>query len=383
MTQLHISSQFDSGAIDVVRLDDPRNIEVNIPQDSAAEFRQWFHFALHGAQGKEVTVRFMNAAQCAYPQGWSDYSVVASHDRQHWFRIDTHYDGTVMSATLTPQTQCVYLAYFEPYSYEQHLDLLGSAAQSEHVQLHRLGSTLLGRDMTMLRITHARKGPPEGERTKVWLIARQHPGETMAQWFSEGFLERLLNTDDSVSRVLLERCVFYVVPNMNPDGGVLGNLRTNAAGANLNREWLEPTLERSPEVFVVREKMLELGVDVCLDVHGDETLPYVFVVGSEGNPDYSPRQAEQEVIFKSAWLACCPDFQDEHHYGIKAPGQAVPTLLTNWVAQRFGGLAFTIEMPFKDNANLPDPAVGWSSARSRALGGSILQPLLQLLTQSE
>ena len=59
---------------------------------------------------------------------------------------------------------------------------------------------------------------------------------------------------------------------MNPDGSVLGNLRTNAAGANLNREWETPTLERSPEVFTVREKMMETGVDLFLDIHGDEGL---------------------------------------------------------------------------------------------------------------
>ena len=40
---------------------------------------------------------------------------------------------------------------------------------------------------------------------------------------------------------------------MNPDGSVLGNLRTNAAGANLNREWLQP-LERSPEVLAVTRR---------------------------------------------------------------------------------------------------------------------------------
>ena len=28
---------------------------------------------------------------------------------------------------------------------------------------------------------------------------------------------------------------------MNPDGSVRGNLRTNAAGANLNREWMTPS----------------------------------------------------------------------------------------------------------------------------------------------
>lgn len=41
---------------------------------------------------------------------------------------------------------------------------------------------------------------------------------------------------------------------MNPDGAVLGNLRTNARGVNLNREWLNPSMENSPEVFLVRKK---------------------------------------------------------------------------------------------------------------------------------
>jgi murein tripeptide amidase MpaA len=54
------------------------------------------------------------------------------------------------------------------------------------------------------------------------------------------------------------------------------------------------------------------------------------------------------------------------------------TLATNWVGQQFGCLALTIEMPFKDSANLPDNAVGWSGERSRKLGASVLQPILAL-----
>ena len=376
---LHISTQFDSGSIEVVSLEDPGNIQLHIRRDNAAEFAQWFHFALHGAAGQAVVLKFMNAGQCAYPQGWEGYSVVASHDRQHWFRIDTRYDGNVMTARTTAQSQCLYLAYFEPYSWEQHLDLLASAAQSPHVQLNRLGASVQGRDITMLQITDAQSPIPQEERKRVWVIARQHPGETMAEWCAEGLLERLLEPADSVSRVLLERCVFYVVPNMNPDGSVLGNLRTNAAGANLNREWLEPSPERSPEVFWVRQQMLATGVDISLDLHGDEGLPYNFVVGSEGTASYSPRVADMEVQFKNAWLSTCPDFQDEVHYPAVDPGKANPTLATNWIAEQFGCLAFTVEMPFKDNAKLPDPAVGWSGERSRKLGGSLLQPLLAML----
>jgi murein tripeptide amidase MpaA len=52
-------------------------------------------------------------------------------------------------------------------------------------------------------------------------------------------------------------------------------------GANLNREWLEPSADKSPEVQLVR-KDAGTGVDLFLDIHGDESLPYVFVAGTEG-----------------------------------------------------------------------------------------------------
>lgn len=379
MTVLHISTQFDSGSIEVLECQDSRNIRLRIRADNAAPIAQWFHFALHGAAGQPVTLRFENAGACAYPKGWEGYRVVASHDRQHWFRIDTEYDGNVMSAHMVPSAQCVYFAYFEPYSWEQHLDLLAGAAASECVQQERLGATVEGRDLSLLRITAPDSLMPLAQRRKVWLIARQHPGETMAEWFVEGFLQRLLDLSDSVSRLLLAQCVFYVVPNMNPDGTVRGNLRTNAAGANLNREWLEPSMERSPEVALVRQKMLSTGVDLFLDAHGDEVLPYNFVAGSEGNLGYTPFIADLEGRFKAAWMAACPDFQDTHNYGLDAPGQANPTLATSWVAQHFNCLAFTIEMPFKDNADWPDAHVGWNGERSKKLGASVLQPLLAVL----
>ena len=200
MRRLHISTQFDSGAIEVVSLADPADIRLNIRKDNAGEFAQWFHFALHGAADLPVTLRFLNASACAYPKGWDGYRVAASHDRQHWFRIDTQYDSAVMTAQVTPDAQCIYFAYFKPYGYEQHLELLARAAASPWVTQERLGSTLDGRDMTVLHITHPASTLPLAQKKSVWLIARQHPGETMAEWFAEGFLERLLDDHDSMSR---------------------------------------------------------------------------------------------------------------------------------------------------------------------------------------
>ena len=379
MNPITISSQFDSGAIDVVRADDPADIELKVRADNAAEFAQWFHFRLQGAAGTPVTLRFSNAGQCAYPKGWEGYQAVASHDRQHWQRVPTRFDGVSMTVQFTPATNSVYLAYFEPYSWERHLDLIGSAAASDHVQVERLGATLDGRDIDVLHITDAASAVKDADKRQIWLIARQHPGETMAEWFIEGLLERLLDAADPVARVLLARCVFHVVPNMNPDGSVRGNLRTNGAGANLNREWLEPSLDRSPEVWLVRRCMQNTGADLFLDIHGDEALPYNFVAGAEGIVNFTPRLQQLTNAFKSAWIASCPDFQDKVNYGQTHATKANPSVATNWMAQAFDCLSFTIEMPFKDNADLPDPLTGWSGERAKQFGAGVLQPVLAVV----
>ena len=220
----------------------------------------------------------------------------------------------------------------------------------------------------------------EGEGKKViWLTARQHPGESMAEWFMEGFIERLLDEDDGAARALLNSAVFYLVPNMNPDGSVRGHLRTNAVGTNLNREWQTPSMEKSPEVYLVREKMFATGVDLHLDIHGDEALPFNFVAGGEGNPNYNDKIKSLENQFKDILLAITPEFQDEQGYDKDEPGQANLTVGSSWVGNEFNCLAFTIEMPFKDNDLLPDHSFGWSDARSSLFGRDVLTAVYQVV----
>src|SRR3546814_3267203 len=67
--------------------------------------------------------------------------------------------------------------------------------------------------------------------------------------------------------------------------------------------------------------------------------------------------------FEAALQRANPDFQREKGYGKAAPGNANLAICTPWVAERFGCLAATLEMPFKDNANAPDAVAGWSPDR--------------------
>ena len=371
-----ISSNFDAGAISVIDSTDSQNIRLALRGDNAASFSQWFYFRLQGAAYQPCRIRIENAGQSSYPEGWEDYQATASYDRSNWFRVPTRYEDGVLTIEHTPLAGSVYYAYFEPYSHEQHLNLLGDAQGSGLCQIDDLGSTAQGRDINLLTIGHQ-----AASDLKIWIIARQHPGESMAEWFAEGLLSRLLDHQDPTARALLDCATFYIVPNMNPDGAALGNQRTNAAGADLNREWQNPSPERSPEVYAVRQKMHETGVDLFLDIHGEEALPYVFAAGCEGNPSYDARLAVLETAFKTALRQASPDFQDEHGYPKTAPGQANLAIAKSYVGETFGCLSYTLEMPFKDNINLPDDDFGWNGQRSLRLGEAILSAILAVCPQ--
>ena len=371
-----ISSNFDAGAISIIDSTDSQNIRLALRGDNAASFSQWFYFRLQGAAYQPCRIRIENAGQSSYPEGWEDYQATASYDRSNWFRVPTRYEDGVLTIEHTPLAGSVYYAYFEPYSHEQHLTLLGDAQGSGLCQIDDLGSTAQGRDINLLTIGHQ-----AASDLKIWIIARQHPGESMAEWFAEGLLSRLLDHQDPTARALLDCATFYIVPNMNPDGAALGNQRTNAAGADLNREWQNPSPGRSPEVYAVRQKMHETGVDLFLDIHGEEALPYVFAAGCEGNPSYDARLATLEAAFKTALRQASPDFQDEHGYPKTAPGQANLAIAKSYVGETFGCLSYTLEMPFKDNINLPDDDFGWNGQRSLRLGEAILSAILAVCPQ--
>ena len=166
---------------------------------------------------------------------------------------------------------------------------------------------------------------------------------------------------------------------MNPDGAARGNLRTSATGANLNREWVTPSREHSPEVLAVRQRMHAGGCNLFLDVHGDEGLPYVFVAGSEMLEGFSTAQSQAQDAFVADLKAASPDFQTQFGYAAGKYRQEVLRLASKYVAHHFKCVSLTLEMPFKDNAALPDPTVGWNGARSAALGAAMLQPMLRAL----
>ncbi len=377
---IRISDKFDGGNIIVKSVDNPADIQLEIRKDNQSDFYQWFYFRATGAKGTNCHFRITNASTSAYPQGWNDYRAVASYDRNSWFRVPTIYRDGALSIKHIPDANIIYYAYFSPYSSDQHTDLILRTIHKPGVNLNVVGNTLDGQDIEILTIGDSNQGDFKSKR-QLWITARQHPGETMAEWWMEGFLERLTDLSDPVARYLKEKAIFHVVPNMNPDGSRRGHLRTNAIGVNLNREWSNPSPEKSPEVYYVISKMRETGVDFALDVHGDEALPYNFIAGAEGVPSFTDHGEALLNSYKEKLKIASPDFQTVYGYPRNPPGTANMGICANYLAETFNCLAMTLEMPFKDTVETPDQIYGWSPERCKNLGAANLDAMMAVVDQ--
>ncbi len=371
---ISIDAAFDSGNVEVVSIEGAM-ARLRIRKDKDSDFLQWFHFRVGNCAGREVLLEIVDLEASAYPQGWPGYRACVSEDRAYWGRAETGYDKACNGGTLTiryaPAGDLAWFAYFAPYSHERHNDLVAEAALSEGVSHRTLGHSLDGRAIDCLDLG-------EGEK-HVWLYARQHPGESMAEWWMEGALEMLCDQADPIARKLRQLCSFHVVPNCNPDGSFRGHLRTNAVGTNLNREWDNPTAERSPEVLAIRNAMDATGVDFAMDVHGDEAIPANFLAGFEGIPSWTDELGASYERYRQILKRRTPDFQTKLGYPAARPGKANLSMSTNQVAERFGACAMTLEMPFKDHDPMRDPDQGWSPERCKLLARDCMGALLEWL----
>ncbi len=184
---LQIDADFEGGNIEIVALDGDR-ADLAIRPDSGGPWTQWFSFRVRGAAGRALTLRIVSAGASSYPDGWEDYRARVSDDGAHWVLADTRFDGAVLEIRHTPRTGEARFAYFAPYELARHEALLTRIAAAPGVSRRTLGRSIDGRAIDVLEM---------GEGAKhVWVLGRQHSGETMASWWMEGALARL--TDPAI-----------------------------------------------------------------------------------------------------------------------------------------------------------------------------------------
>lgn len=129
--------------------------------------------------------------------------------------------------------------------------------------------------------------------------------------------------------------------------------------------------------------MDESGVHYAMDVHGDEAIAAVFIAGFEGINSWTEERGARYHAYRNLLAKRTPDFQTKLGYPVSAPGKANLSMSTNQVAERFGKshdcIAMTLEMPFKDNDDLPCADQGWSPERCKKLAQDCLAVYAEIL----
>ena len=220
-----ITSTFDSGNIEVKAIETAKDgatvFRLAIAPDAYTSgtdnrtHRQWFHFRASNVKGRRCVFRIENIDETSFRDGFINYTVCSSYDKDYWWRcrattyktpedeargfaplakfnsdardfapapappagvdpVATSDAGSVLEWTLTPEHGSVWFAYWTPYSFERHMSVVAELARAPACVAHRvIGRSLDGRPLDMLVFGD---GPAQ-----LYLAARQHPGESMAE----------------------------------------------------------------------------------------------------------------------------------------------------------------------------------------------------------
>ena len=336
-----ITSDFECGNI-ILESETDIDVSLLIRNDTNAEYYQWFYFKdVQPPQGITRTYRIFNASGASYQRAWVGYDVLASYDEQDWFRIPTRYDGShLIWQHQADNEQSISFAFFVPYFSIQREMLIQEASQATHVHRGSIGKSLQGRELDLLVFGDASR---QNVKT-IWVVSRQHAGEPMAEYATEGFIRRLLDTSDTGTQNILEKATIYVVPNMNPDGSVAGNLRANAAGVDLNRVWHDPQ-DNAPEIQAVVKAIAETGCGFFIDLHGDEVRPFIWLVGPA--VEMNKAQLAKQNQFESFLAAIYPELQAPPEE-ILSGTMPAPGLSVNYMFRTYGCPGWVVELPFRE-----------------------------------
>ena len=140
------------------------------------------------------------------------------------------------------------------------------------------------------------------------LSSRVHPGESNASFIIEGAIKFLVSNEPE-ARMLRDLYVFKVIPMLNPDGVIVGNYRTSLGGFDLNRQWMNPTMKNSPEIYSMKDMMRKTmecrKIALFVDVHGHSRQKNLFMYGCAKNqlgPHTQPLPKPTAVDFKNKVL---------------------------------------------------------------------------------
>ena len=294
-----ISTNFESGNINHIKnVQRKKDVLVVLeienepyPKNTKKKYQNWFYFKSNDVQRKAMTYTIQNIN--VFGNDWKGFDVCYSYDNKNWKRIKTSFSKKNKTLTWkhTSTKKNVYFAYYPPYTTVMKQKMMMKYKNKKGAKAKTLGKSKV--DALILG-----NGP-----LKIFIVARQHPGESIGSWMIEGFLKEYFS--DVQRKVVEDVFTFYIIPMANPGGVKLGHWYTNKKGQNLNRSWRH---NKTSETNDIKRLMTEKKALLYLDLHGDEGASKHFIT--------SCIESKNKVRkpFNNTMAKFCPNFQKEDYY---------------------------------------------------------------------
>lgn len=301
-----------------VFIEDINGFEVTLTKDLRNTEGNWFYWAFRGTFDAPGTYYFSftngiavgtRGPAVSYDDGvtwdWlgAESMIGEGHDKFCYT-----FDGKRGSRVIFSQNL--------PYN-QIHLDqFMIRHTGSPYLSRSLLAFTRKGREVVKLHV-EAPAGP--SDRKRIFLSARHHACESMADYGLEGMLEAALG-EDELGRELRRRYIIDAVPFVDMDGVVDGDQGKNRRPHDHARDYGERPLY--PEVAAIQEFLLETKPFFTLDMHCPwlysgcnemiyfpgpsdkkyeaEMLKFSALLEEEAPPE-APHKVSQNILFGTGW----------------------------------------------------------------------------------
>jgi len=269
----------------------------------------WFHLECKDAGGRPIRFVWRNADGClglGGAESLRNVRPVVRLDGGPWQRLGSvrlrrrPSGGHVLTfATPAPcdRAAAAFCYPYGPADLERTRERIADTWEAEPI-----GLSGKGRPLTRLRAIAAVKGEPPG----VYVLARQHAGETPGSWVLDGLLRAVASKRRGGNP--LRRVEWWAVPFVDLDGVVEGNYGKDALPIDFNRAWNPMPLR--PEVLAIQRDMRRfvgrVGPRLVIDLHapgGGEKQFYMFLCRDE-------RPARQRAMGESLAECLANEFKE-------------------------------------------------------------------------
>ena len=297
--QISVINNFENSNCEFLNFDDSNNLFLFRPElkDSLNTTRCWFYFGLTGFDTSRNLILSEKVASLYHAPS----NLIYSYDKKNWKR--KKYDSVVnniryYSKKYTKDT--VWFATGYPYTYSKLLKYSDSI--SAYIDTFTLCMSEGGLRVPIYKIQD-KKAKPE---YMILIIARQHAFESLSNYFLEGMINFLTDTD-RLSIELKKKVCLYIVPMMDVDNVYKGASGRMQKPIDFNRNWTIDSYWSAVAAVkeLVNEKTKNQELLVFLDIHstypgGFRPLTGIYNIYNSNEPNFFNFKHFCRIFKKSA-----------------------------------------------------------------------------------